>query len=826
MAQVPYSGIPEAQAEVRGPDVTQRIPVTADAFGSTVGKGLEELGAGATKASEFFGQVAADDAFNTFQDRANRILYGDPNQTTAGSDGQPQRDMGFLGTKGREALDRWQGTEKSIDDAMRQVRDGLQTPEQQHLFDQYSRRYRSYTRAQIGRHADTQTNTYYSNVNTASGSLALTHIANNADDPEAVAAGASDLINARVKQAQLVGAQPGDEIWTSAVDGAKRDALKAQLEAVAVKDPARAMRMLEKNRSVAGSNYDELATKFRSRADWQIGREAGMQARNPVGDTKTPDEVADHVLTQDHTRATGPLDVAQRYLGAEEHGQRQVLSRLIGNVGGGAVDPVTTPWCAGFINGVLRASGLQGSGSLAARSFLNVGSPVYGTPAEGDVVVFSRGDDPSKGHVAFYAGPGSTPGTVRVLGGNQGNKVGFAEYPVASIIGVRRMSKDDIGRTPQADIAMPQVQRGEAMRRILERKDLTPEQQSHAIAYIEQQARIQTVAAEQTAAARKEASDQAANGFVTRSLSGQPVDLNEIASDPHLTWEAKETLTRAIQARSGSDVERLQQTYGPGFWEAYKNVSAPADDPNRISDISQLLHRAGPGGDLTLAGVEKLNQVLGQNRKSVNDQAVNTSKVGLMNYAKGKLSFEQDTGPVKIRDPKGEAIFNGVFIPKFEAAFDKWVKGGKDPWEFLTKDNIDKLITGLRSPSEMAAAKLAALGADTPGKASPLPPAPSGIDAAAWSAVMSRRPVTENGTPLSPAAWGTAINMLLEHPTPTVIKQFNTSKFGRAGFDGEAIIRQLSQKTSPVTARPSQTGAPEIVPALATPETPAVQNFP
>ena len=95
-------------------------------------------------------------------------------------------------------------------------------------------------------------------------------------------------------------------------------------------------------------------------------------------------------------------------------------------------------------------------------------------------------------------------------------------------------------------------------------------------------------------------------------------------------------------------------------------------------------------------------------RRDPDQAAVHQTALSLMTYAKNHLSFEEDTGPVKIRDPKGEAIFNAQFVPKFEAALSSWQKGGKDPWQFLTRDNVDKIMEGMRSPAEMARDRLAA----------------------------------------------------------------------------------------------------------------------
>jgi uncharacterized protein (TIGR02594 family) len=98
-------------------------------------------------------------------------------------------------------------------------------------------------------------------------------------------------------------------------------------------------------------------------------------------------------------KPVSPMEVAMKFEGAHEYRERQVLSDFISSAAGKRLDPVTVAWCAAFINATLHESGMSGTGSLAARSFLNYGTAVN-TPKRGDIVVFSRGSDPSKGHVA------------------------------------------------------------------------------------------------------------------------------------------------------------------------------------------------------------------------------------------------------------------------------------------------------------------------------------------------------------------------------------------------------------------------------------------
>ena len=136
------------------------------------------------------------------------------------------------------------------------------------------------------------------------------------------------------------------------------------------------------------------------------------------------------------------LDLAQRYVGVgelagEDHPLIQWWHSLcsLGNN-----QPDETPWCSSFVNGVAWELRLPRSKSAAARSWLAVGTviPLSAAAPGWDVVVLSRGSDPASGHVGFYAGQDGT--NVHVCGGNQGNAVSVASFPVDRVLGVRRLS--------------------------------------------------------------------------------------------------------------------------------------------------------------------------------------------------------------------------------------------------------------------------------------------------------------------------------------------------------------------------------------------------
>ncbi len=131
-----------------------------------------------------------------------------------------------------------------------------------------------------------------------------------------------------------------------------------------------------------------------------------------------------------------PLDIAASALGLDERGKRAALSDYL-STGGANLDPATTAWCAAFVNATLQKAGQKGTGSNMARSFMDWGQPVD-QPQRGDIAVFTRGDaNGPYGHVGFFEGY-NPDGTIRVLGGNQGDAVSVANYSPDRLLGFRR----------------------------------------------------------------------------------------------------------------------------------------------------------------------------------------------------------------------------------------------------------------------------------------------------------------------------------------------------------------------------------------------------
>jgi uncharacterized protein (TIGR02594 family) len=143
------------------------------------------------------------------------------------------------------------------------------------------------------------------------------------------------------------------------------------------------------------------------------------------------------------------FDLAQRYVGIREFaGEKDhPLIRWWHSLCTIGEQPDEVPWCSSFANGMAWELRLPRSKSALARSWLEVGQRVALEQAEVgfDVVILKRGqgnqpgpeNTTAPGHVGFYAGHDDT--FVELLGGNQGDSVSVARYPVSRILGIRRL---------------------------------------------------------------------------------------------------------------------------------------------------------------------------------------------------------------------------------------------------------------------------------------------------------------------------------------------------------------------------------------------------
>lgn len=133
---------------------------------------------------------------------------------------------------------------------------------------------------------------------------------------------------------------------------------------------------------------------------------------------------------------------AGTFLGLEEYPgakHNSVVVEFAHAIGHDYVRDDETPWCASFVGAVLASLGLPHTGKLTARSYEHWGREIpLQNAVPGDIVVLWRkSPDSWEGHVGFFAG--MREGVVVIRGGNQGDRVTDAPFPLERVLSVRRL---------------------------------------------------------------------------------------------------------------------------------------------------------------------------------------------------------------------------------------------------------------------------------------------------------------------------------------------------------------------------------------------------
>jgi len=167
-------------------------------------------------------------------------------------------------------------------------------------------------------------------------------------------------------------------------------------------------------------------------------KSAAFEAQTSEESIKPPAQLA-----PDNRHHTLPYDVAKNHLGVREipgKNHNPLILRWLRAVLSW-VSSDETAWCSAFVNFCAREAGYESSGSLAARSWLEVGEFVPLSEArKGDVVILWRVKrDGWQGHVAFLDHYNPKRGLLYLLGGNQSDAVNITAYSDDYFLGVRRL---------------------------------------------------------------------------------------------------------------------------------------------------------------------------------------------------------------------------------------------------------------------------------------------------------------------------------------------------------------------------------------------------
>jgi len=127
------------------------------------------------------------------------------------------------------------------------------------------------------------------------------------------------------------------------------------------------------------------------------------------------------------------MAIARKYLGTSEYSGPQHNPQVVAwhSMTSLSADDDETPWCSSFVNGIMNEAGYKGTNSAAASSWLEWGVKLS-KPRYGAIVVLSR---TGGNHVGFYLDDDGS--RVKLLGGNQGDKVSEAWFSLDSLRGYR-----------------------------------------------------------------------------------------------------------------------------------------------------------------------------------------------------------------------------------------------------------------------------------------------------------------------------------------------------------------------------------------------------
>ena len=724
-------------------------------------------------------------------------------------------DTGYLGLSGAQAAYQREDTLQKLKDLREQERANLKSPQAQLEFDAQTRRLYSDAEQRIGAHAETQYKGWAATVNEDSAQHSLNEGVGNLNNPDpAVAANHfKDYIDYKVRAAQLkTGGDP--TAMAEAQDDAKRDIVKAQAASAALTDPKKAQAILDSRRELLGTQYAPLTEALKTKVDQSTGY-----------------GIASKVYSQ--VNAGGPAInpvVAQRAVAAAPGGfSASGLIRAAQIESGGNPNAVS-----GSHVGLLQAGGPEwakyGQGSPTdpeAAMFFGARYAAVNAP----ILQSKLGRPPTDAELYLAHQQGAGGASKLLLNPNMraGDLVGDVAIrgnggdPNAPAYQFTSMWAGKFNRTP---LSPPPKADGYQM--IENDPDVQANPQVHQIA-IQRFNQMQTeyeIANNSNAKALQQASETAFNGYMTtifdlrHSANPDYVALaGQINHDPTITGEKKATLLDRVTKMSG---EEQSLSFGPGYLKARDGLFSSIDDPGHIADFSSLVTNP----NITTAGLEDLKKRWDLAKTSVDKMGVEKRANFLLADAKKQLSFEEDTPFFKLRDPKGESIFNSQFAPDFtkrvsQLMADSEKTGNSEKLDkFLSKDNLDKMILGYRNPQEMRQAKMAASGQVPETQANaPLPAAPSdlaGVNDDAWHTLIAKPPVRDDGKEISHQAWGNILDALARNPTQETVDNFAKLPIAK-GLDGAKIVEALTGHPPTKPAEPGA-AAPPAASAPAAPE--------
>ena len=189
-----------------------------------------------------------------------------------------------------------------------------------------------------------------------------------------------------------------------------------------------------------------------------------------------------------------------------------------------------------------------------------------------------------------------------------------------------------------------------------------------------------------------------------------PPDMMSALADSPETMNYLQTRANYNLEHGSGVVTKDMREYGSGFYELFKKIHAPSDDPDRVHDVTQLYSHVGPDGDLTMSGLDKLTKEI-SGKGTPDGDSESAMRGQAFKVIKTQISGEDQFAGLK--DPKGEEIYARALPLMYKAIEDGKSKGipASELYDPSNKNYIGNAVQGLkRTPAEyynsLAAANL------------------------------------------------------------------------------------------------------------------------
>jgi hypothetical protein len=877
MANIPYQGgVATVQPTIDRPNDYQRVDTSPADFGGLVAQGEQKLGQGAEVANKFFQGVQTDDVTNQWMKDSLGVVEGYKKlsgQDALNAQASTSQQLDDISKKYKGLL-QTPAQQYQFDQTTRTYNYRFLTPQISSHADQA---YKDYSSGVI----DDGYKTTLGTVATAFSSNALYSGDVNSNINTYIQDGLHDSIGWGSKAAQLKGVESDPNQVNALTQGYQAGVYKTAVETL-LSDPqgrgaAYAQKLLNDpaTKKALGESYYQLYDSVQERINQQISAGAASDA---YGNASTPlTSPSSPVIQQAVATAPGGFSAqgAAKMIGVESGGRNvtnqfgftgpaQVGTAVWKEYGQGDIHSPLDNIIAAQRNAAANArimtpdlgrrptdnelylahqQGAGGALKLLADPHARAGDLV------GDAAIKNNGGDPNAPAIDFvnltYArfnkAPSNVLPTFAAMQGTQPTGTPWIAPPpvlepesqVPAAPNVAPLAAPTLPSAPSAPAAPvlsgPEAKKVQAYQTIASDPKLSPIQRQMAYDNINRQAAAEAVGIAADAKAKSDANDKAANGYMSQVLSSTatPQTMQQIANDPSLDYKTKDYLANAIMSHATVSASGAAASYGPGFWQAFKGVTAQPGTDGYIGDVGSLLQRAGPGGDLTLAGVDQLNKYRQMAQKSVDGNTQATVLSGILRAGHALMSFQDPDDQFSAKDPRGEMVFNTQFTSAVAGQLQTWVAAGNpvDKFPLINPDNLREFVNRLRPQQQklMDQVNQTNPAAQDAWAKDPIPAAPIGVNAGVWNNLLGQPIPKPDGSGLwSRQTIGAALSMLASDPAN--ISLFNASPFGQSGLSGAALYTALKgfegtpakQVLGPAATAPTAS-APSVAASIATP---------